>query len=233
MRINCDIGERGADHPVDRQLMKTVDIANIACGGHAGDQETVEAFRRIAADEGVTVTAHLSYPDRENFGRATMPISLGELMHQLQVQRELMKDITAVKFHGALYNDTCVDEELAQVLGNWLGESGFTHVLTMPNSALARVCQRLDLTVIAEAFAERRYQFDEPAQTLVLRPRRHSDATIHDVAAAMDQVRDLITRHSVTAVDGRTYQLNCDTVCIHSDSPIALELAQRIRREFG
>ena len=75
MKVNCDIGERGADHPVDRQLMELIDIANIACGGHAGDETSIHAFCQLAEQHGVTVTAHLSYPDRENFGRRSLDIS--------------------------------------------------------------------------------------------------------------------------------------------------------------
>ncbi len=233
MRVNCDIGERGSDHPIDQQLIATVDIANIACGGHAGDGETVEAFRRIAADHGVQVTAHLSYPDRANFGRKSMNIPPRELIRSLEEQRQLMADVSMVKFHGALYNDSCTTTELAQLLGSWLRDAGFTHVLTMPSCALAQACEKLDLTVISEAFAERRYQLDESTQHLILRPRRYPDATIVDMADAITHVENIVLHHAVTTADGQVHRLECDTICIHSDSPIALELAQKLRGAFG
>ena len=113
MKINCDIGERG-EHPVDLELMELIDIANIACGGHAGDLKTVNLFRKLAEDHGVSISAHLSYPDKENFGRKSLDISASDLKKSLSEQYSLLDDVKTVKLHGALYNDCWLNEELAE-----------------------------------------------------------------------------------------------------------------------
>ena len=135
--INCDIGERGADHPVDMELMDHVGMANIACGGHAGDAASVEAFLRRARGRGVKVAAHLSYPDRENFGRSTIEISDEDLLASLDRQMELMREARTVKFHGALYNDANVDVRRARLLAKWMKAKGIEEVVTPFDSELA------------------------------------------------------------------------------------------------
>ena len=120
MKINCDIGERGIDNKVDQQLMTLIDIANIACEGHAGDQDSVDFFRDLAKKNNVLVTAHLSYPDKENFGRLSMEIAQKDLLEFLDQQYSLMSDVKAVKFHGALYNDLNNNVKLANWVFEWL-----------------------------------------------------------------------------------------------------------------
>jgi len=117
MRINCDIGERGPGHAVDRRLMEVVHIANLACGGHAGDRASVQAFRALAEEHGVELAAHLSYPDRPNFGRRVLAMPLPALLASLDEQLALLPSPKRVKFHGALYNESCRSRELAAALG--------------------------------------------------------------------------------------------------------------------
>ena len=236
--INCDIGERGADHPVDTELMALIDIASVACGGHAGDLRSVEAFRTRAESRGITVAAHLAYPDRENFGRRSITISPSTLLESLSRQYALMADVTMVKFHGALYNDSCRRIELAESLARWLAETACTTVITAPFSALAWACAGAGITVITEAFAERRYQLDTDGRTISLVSRERSWANIHDLEQAFGQARQIAVSHTVDAVieaDGkivsyRTVPLQAQTICIHSDSRIAVDLARELRK---
>lgn len=244
--LNCDIGERGPDHATDRELMRWIDIANIACGGHAGDEASVRAFLELAEEHGVTVAAHLSYPDRENFGRTSMDISLPLLRSSLDEQRALLPETGTVKFHGALYNDSCRRGDLAGVLTEWLLRSGCTTVLTMPESALARACIEAGITVLAEAFAERRYLLNPADGSLSLVGRDRADASIHTVEEAASQAEAIVRRGEVTALveeagafedtaggrpaTGRTVPLQVDTICIHSDSEIALPLVRELTR---
>ena len=115
MVVNCDIGERGVNHPTDLKLMTLISTANIACGGHAGDRESVDAFCALADKNNVTVSAHLSYPDKENFGRISMKIDPERLADSLSEQYELMPPaVKRIKFHGALYNDAVAE---VQVVG--------------------------------------------------------------------------------------------------------------------
>ncbi len=236
--INCDIGERGPNHPVDLKLMELIDIASIACGGHAGDVTSVKAFRSLAEGRGIGVAAHLSYPDREHFGRRSITITDGELLQSLTSQYEMMPDVNMVKFHGALYNDSCRREDLAQVLAEWLSRTACATVITAPASALATACASVGITVMTEAFAERRYQLDPHWNTLSLVKRERSWASFHDVEEALTQARHIIENGKVTAVveengcviSTTTVLLKAQTLCIHSDSEIALDLARELSR---
>ncbi|MDX1294772.1 MAG: LamB/YcsF family protein, partial [Sulfurimonadaceae bacterium] len=104
MLINCDIGERGVAHATDDALMEHIDIANVACGGHAGSHESVAYYLGLAEKFSVDVSAHLSYPDPENFGRKVMQIETPELLRSLDEQYALLSHVKCVKLHGALYN---------------------------------------------------------------------------------------------------------------------------------
>jgi UPF0271 protein len=236
IKINCDIGERGPDHPIDVALMGHIDIANIACGGHAGDRASVKAFRHLAVHNNVAVAGHLSYPDRENFGRCSMDIDMGDLLASLDGQYQMMPDIKMIKFHGALYNDSCADPALSKGLSVWLQKNGITCIITPADSALARYCGESGIQVLAEAFAERRYDYSVETGRLSLVKRSKSYACIHDCGKAVAHTTQIITNGSVDAIvespDGstgiRTVAIAADTVCIHSDSHIALELAEKL-----
>ena len=134
MLINCDIGEQGPLHEGDRALMEFIHIANIACDGHAGDKESVAAFRALAEQRGVRIAAHLSYPDKPNFGRASMEISDEDLLAALDAQLALLPGVKLVKFHGALYNRACRDASLAGLLAalpviqDWIVHQYIYHV---------------------------------------------------------------------------------------------------------
>ncbi len=236
MHINCDIGERGADHPVDIELMKHISMANIACGGHAGDGESIDAFKKLAEENQVAVTAHLSYPDRENFGRFSMDIAPADLLKSLDAQYELIGGVDKVKFHGALYNDCWVRPDLSRILAGWLKEQGIKTVVTPYQSCLAAESLTLGMDVFYEAFAERRYAYDPRTGQLTLVSRKLDYASIHDldeaVAHAMNIVKNGKIDGHITRADGTVtteeVDIKADTICIHSDSPISLELAAKL-----
>ncbi|UCF98926.1 MAG: LamB/YcsF family protein [Spirochaetaceae bacterium] len=235
--INCDIGERGAQHPLDRELMRYIHIANIACGGHAGDGASIAAFRQLAEDNGVGVSAHLSYPDRKGFGRVRMSISPEELLKSLSAQRNLMPDVRMVKFHGALYNESCRDAELAMMLANWLVAESVATVLAPDRSEMARACTTLGIAVLAEGFCERRYRYDPEADRLELVNRSKDYASILEIDQAVQQARSMVRDKRVRAVveksdgvlDYRWLPVRAQTICIHSDSPLSLELVKHLR----
>ncbi len=234
--VNCDLGERGPEHPVDIRLMKHIQIANIACGGHAGDEESIAAFRKLAGDNGVMVSAHLSYPDRKNFGRRSIALDEAALRKSLDEQRALMPDVTTVKFHGALYNDSVKDPVLAERLGQWAKENNIETMIAPADAEMARVCRKLGIRLMAEAFAERRYTVDPISGRLVLTSRKKAYACIHDCAAAVAQAQTIANDKRVQAImedengrlDYRAVAIDAATICIHSDSSIALELAQAL-----
>ncbi len=234
IKINCDIGERGPDHPVDIALMEYIQIANIACGGHAGDQKSVNAFYNLAKQNGVEIAAHLSYPDRKNFGRTSMEISSEGLLNSLNEQIRLLPDTNCVKFHGALYNDAAVNTALAEILTTWLKNQKIKKVLAASTSKLADCCLEAGIAVLNEVFAERRYAYCPKEKQLTLVSRSKDYASISDCNEALDHSKNMICRGTVNAYiednSGGISRLDCpikaDTICIHSDSKIALDLAK-------
>lgn len=235
--INCDIGERGPDNETDLELMRWIDIANLACGGHAGDYVSVDAFRRLADKNRVIVTAHLSYPDREGFGRKSLGIPVSDLIASLEDQYALLPGVETVKFHGALYNDSCRNDDLARELAAWLARMQCKRVLTLPGSALDGACRAVGIEVLAEAFAERRYLVDPETGTVSLVGRDRPDASIETVEEAVSQAEMIALRGelNVSSRGGsdttiRTVPVRADTICIHSDSVIAIPLARKLAR---
>ena len=235
MRINCDIGERGPGHGVDRRLMEVVHIANLACGGHAGDRASVQAFSALAQEHGVELAAHLSYPDRPGFGRRVLPMPLPALLASLDGQLALLPTLRRVKFHGALYNESCRSRDLAAALSEWLARSGIREILAPDDAEIAGEARRRGIAVLREAFADRRYEYDESGHRLRLVDRSQPHASITDLESALAQAGEIVARRRVN-VRHRPGSRPCwravaaDTICIHSDSPIALELAVGLRR---
>ena len=239
--INCDIGERGANHPIDNKLMGLIDIANIACGGHAGDERSIAYYRRLSQENGVVASAHLSYPDKKGFGRVTLDIPVSELQSALDAQLSRMADVTTVKLHGALYNDTCGRSDLALAVAEWLQGRKIITVITQRPSAFSRACEEMGIQVMAEVFAERKYRYISSEKRLALVGRSQPDASIKNVEDAIVHSKSLIRDHKVWATvdrgDGSSttemFEVTPDTVCIHSDSEISLELAERLKSEIG
>ena len=229
MTLNCDLGERGVAHPVDVVLVGLADVANIACGGHAGDATSVRFYRDLAELKGVAVCAHLSYPDRDGFGRSHVELPVERLLASLDEQKRLLEDISMVKLHGALYNESCSTPSLAAALAEWMRTRGVASVLTMPLSELASRATEAGLRVISEAFVERRYRLSPEGGKLVLVDRSREGAVIRDLEAALEQARVIVLEGRVLDEEGLWRALRAETLCIHSDSPIALELARRVR----
>ena len=234
--LNCDIGEQGPLHAGDRKLMDFIHIANVACEGHAGDKASVEAFRALAGERGVRVAAHLSYPDRGNFGRSTIRIPDAGLLAALEAQLALLPGAALVKFHGALYNDAWREPALAELLAQWLRQSGVTGVIAPADSELSFSARKRGITVLREAFIDRRYEYDEAGGRLFLADRASPGAVITELLEALAQAEEIIKRGRVN-VSGDPARpvwkaIKADTVCIHSDSPIAPELAEKLRAEL-
>jgi len=234
--LNIDIGERGPYHAGDRALIPYADIVNVACGGHAGSAESVDTFRTMAEEKNIMVMAHVSYPDKPNFGRTTLRIPFSQLRASLDAQLAMLPGIKAVKCHGALYNDCCSDAKLARNVGEWLANAGVLSVTTLKGSELYRECQRFGIRVLSEAFAERRYTYSQSTRQLSLVNRKEPNACITDLGEALENVRTMVYSRQVKAFipdsvrqpEVRMVGLDADTICIHSDSLIALELAEGV-----
>lgn len=225
MLINCDIGERGTAHEIDDALMKHIDIANIACGGHAGTAQSVAYYLDLAKRLSVEVSAHLSYPDRENFGRTVPDISDKALLTSLDEQYLHLKEVKRVKLHGALYNRANIDSRLAKLIADWFKSAGVHEVLTQHNAELDWACEALGIHVIHEAFLDRRYIVDETG--LKLAPRHQGDALITDPEEASKQYANL--KAGFVEANGQKVALKARTLCVHSDSKGALDILKKLR----
>jgi UPF0271 protein len=218
--LNCDMGELEDDRH-EAALMQYITSANIACGGHAGDEATMERTARLAMERGVRIGAHPGYPDRANFGRIEMPMSEDEIAATVHEQilrleavvRRLGGEIVHVKPHGALYNVAVKNEAVARAIGEGVARwSRTAPVFGLAQSPMLDVWRRMGLPVTGEAFADRRY---EPDGTL--RSRKFPDALITDPAAAAAQAVRL------------TDQGSAQTICVHGDTPGAVEILKAVR----
>ncbi len=229
MLINCDIGERGVAHKTDDQLMAYIDIANIACGGHAGDKQSADYYYSLANTYGIEASVHLSYPDRQNFGRLNMDIDDKTLLTSLDQQYDLLSEVKTLKFHGALYNEANVNKQLAQLLIQWAGRAGIEAILTPENSAIAQCCcaatEGQTIRPVYEVFLDRQYVC--LAGRLCLKSRKESGALITDTQQAVQQYHNF--NNNVVVIDAKVYQIRADTACIHSDSANVLGLIRAIK----
>lgn len=219
MLINCDIGERGISHAVDDTLMSMIDIANIACGGHSGDKHSVVYYTDLAKQYSVKITAHLSYPDKSNFGRKVLNISADKLLKSLDEQYALMSDVKTVKFHGALYNEANTNKELAKLLLKWLETNKVKEILTPSNSHLKTL--NSNINVLHEAFLDRSYIIKNGI--LQLSPRSLPNAVITDPELALKQFEEIKSGRLLNQV------LKAETLCLHSDNINALEILKAIK----
>lgn len=236
--LNCDLGERGVAHPVDDQLVSQVQLINLACGGHTGDEDSVRYYLDLAAQYGTQVSAHFSYPDIEHFGRRELNLSWGELEASLVEQLSLFEETPRwCKPHGALYHRVHQDSALASEFLSWLKIQGFQGVIGMPDSLWLELAVCEGLETLSEGFAERRYVLNEGR--LKLSSRQYSWASISDLTEAIDQGRSLMTSRQVEvyiqyseegSIESSMMNLNIETLCIHSDAPIALGLTEALAK---
>ncbi|HEY9033038.1 MAG TPA: LamB/YcsF family protein [Pseudomonadales bacterium] len=230
IHLNCDIGEQPDERERDLALLALVDAVSIACGGHAGDQHSAMFWRDAASAHNKACHLHLGYPDREHFGRRALHMPWAQLAGALSQQRALLAECTTVKFHGALYNQAAADPVLAASLAQWCVHEGITALLAPPASALADAGQQQGLRIYREGFADRRYQRDGTGVRLM---PRSEPAAVHDnPAAVLGQIHSVLAFGQLPLDDG-VHPFDCDTWCIHSDSPAALLIARAIRERWS
>jgi len=236
--INADVGERPealADGS-EEQLISQITSANIACGGHAGNEEMMGVVVRLCLKHRVSVGAHPGYPDRENFGRAEMPIehsALGaSLVEQILALRSIAQNlgatITHIKPHGALYNVAVRDPATAEVIGKAVLDVDKSLILIgLADSGALWVWDKMGLTTRGEAFADRLYEADG-----TLRSRKHPDALITDAAEAAAQALLIAQEGFVVARGGKRVSVAAQTICIHGDTPNSLEIAKAVKERL-
>jgi UPF0271 protein len=232
--LNCDLGE-GAAH--DAELMSFITSASIACGGHAGDEDTMRATLRLALEHGVAIGAHPGFADPKHFGRVERPV-MPEEMHQLVFnQTRLLQRIAGeegarlahVKLHGALYNMAARNSLLAEAAAHAVYELDPRLVLFgLAGSAQIRAGEATGLAVAHEVFADRTYQADGS-----LTPRAQAGALIEDEALAVAQALRMVREGQVRAVDGADVAVRADTICLHGDGPKAVAFARRLKKALA
>ena len=234
--FNSDLGE-GAG--TEMALMPLITSANIACGGHAGNENTMRATIELAIKNKVAIGAHPGYPDRERFGRVPMDIPPRELIESIRRQVDALVAIasrmgarvTHVKGHGALYNQGERDATIARniIFGVQAASGGHELVIVAPpGSAMVKEARGMGMKVAREGFVDRAYEADGTLQS-----RAIAGSVLTDPADAVRQAISFVKDGGVTAVDGTFLQLAVDTLCVHGDTPGAPEIARAIRDAFG
>jgi UPF0271 protein len=228
--LNADVGEGCGQ---DAALMPLISSANIACGVHAGDADSIRNTVLLARDHGVAIGAHPSFPDREHFGRREMRLPANEIHQCIIEQVERLADAAAtagarlvhVKPHGALYNMAARDDDLAEAVAKAVrGVDPALLLFGLAGSALMRAAARVGLKSVSEAFADRAYRADGS-----LVPRDEPGSVLHDDGDVTARVVAMVRDGVVAAVEGSTIRIAAETICIHGDTPGAAEFARRIR----
>ncbi|MFF1307166.1 LamB/YcsF family protein [Streptomyces sp. NPDC058307] len=236
--LNADLGEGFGRWQLtdDEQLLSVVTSANVACGFHAGDPVTMRRVCELAAARGVRIGAQVSYRDLAGFGRRAMDVPSAELTAEVAYQigalevfaRAAGTRVSYVKPHGALYNRCVHDEEQATaVVDGVLLADATLPVLGLPGSRLLEAARKAGLEAVTEAFADRAYT-DEG--TLV--PRGQEGAVVTDPEAVVERSLGLARDHAVTTRSGAAIEVEARSLCLHGDTPGAVELARRVRERL-
>jgi len=228
--LNADLGE---GESTTAELLALVSSCNIACGGHAGDIDSMSRTVLLAACAGVAVGAHPAYPDRAGFGRRSRQLGGEALYETLSQQVSTLVNITAdhgvdlthIKPHGALYHDAAQHEEVADVVARVVDECpGRPAIVGPPAGRLAALAGHLGMHYVPEAFADRCYRADG-----TLLPRDRPGAVLDDPDAVAAQAVSIATRARVRADDGKDIEISAATLCVHGDTPGALAIARAVR----
>ncbi|MGZ4562789.1 MAG: LamB/YcsF family protein [Mycobacterium sp.] len=230
--LNADLGEgfgvwRAGD---DDAMLQIVTSANVACGFHAGDPAGLLRVCRSAAERGVRIGAQVSYRDLAGFGRRFIDVAADDLAAEVVYQIGALQAIahasgsavSYVKPHGALYNTIVTNRDHAAAVAEAVDPA--LRVLGMAGSALFEEASRRGLRTVAEAFADRAYRADGQ-----LVSRREPGAVLRDPAAIADRVVSMVTSGRVTAVDGTQVTVSAESICVHGDSPGAVQIATAVR----
>jgi UPF0271 protein len=235
ININCDLGEKSKFHSIknDPELLNIVNSANIACGYHAGDEQTMDMVIQISKKNGVSMGAHPSFNDPENFGRKRIYLNSLEIKKLIFEQYEILQkiaqkhneNITHIKPHGALNNMACEDLELATTLAVAIKEINKDIIYLVPTGSQMEVAAKKNSMRIAyEIFADRNY---EDNGNLI--SRKKPNALITDPNLAKQHVLSMVKNQAINCLSGKQIPCEIDSVCIHGDNKSSLATAKSIR----
>ena len=234
--FNCDMGESFGMYKLgfDEEVIKHITSANIACGFHAGDPAWMRHTVQLAEENGVGVGAHPSFPDLSGFGRRNMSVTPEEAKNDIVYQIGALQAFTKskklqhVKPHGAMYNRAVNDEALAHAICEAVAEvDSDLIILALAGSPWLKVAEEVGLRVGREVFADRALNADG---TLVSRSQPGS--VIHDVDEVVDRSLKMVTDGKAVAITGDVIELEADSLCLHGDTPGAVDLARSLKREL-
>jgi len=232
--INCDVGE-GINN--EHLLMPYISSCNIACGGHAGDLETMTKVVELAKKHHVKIGSHPSYPDKANFGRKSIQLSnealSSSILHQINALEKVVTgfglQLNHIKPHGALYNDIAKDETLANTFLDTIQGYKNKYALYVPfGSVIAKEAQQRDFAIIYEAFADRNYNDD-----LSLVSRNENNAILTDVDHIIEHISLIQKEGKVKTISGQKLDLKASTFCVHSDTTNSIEIVKGIHASFS
>ena len=235
ININCDLGEKSKLHSNkhDPDLLNIVNSANVACGYHAGDEETMNQVVNISKKNGVSIGAHPSFKDPENFGRKRMNLNSTEIKKLIVEQYEILQNIALkhnenvshIKPHGALNNMACEDIDLANTLAKTIYDISKDLIYLVPTGSKMEIAaKKLNMKIACEIFADRNY---EDNGNLVSRSK--PNAIITDPEQAKKHVLSMIKNQAINCVSGKQLPCKIDSVCIHGDNISSLATAKSIR----
>ncbi|MDB4845726.1 LamB/YcsF family protein [Pelagibacteraceae bacterium] len=238
ININCDLGEKSKFHSIenDPELLSIVNSANVACGYHAGDEATMNMVVKISKQNGVSIGAHPSFKDPENFGRKRINLNSSQIKRLIIEQYEILQniaqknndDVTHIKPHGALNNMACEDLELATILANTIYEINKDLIYLVPTgSKMETAAKNLNMKIACEIFADRNY---EDNGNLISRSK--SNAIITNPEIAKKHVLEMIKNQSLNCLSGKKIPCQIDSVCIHGDNKSSLNTAKIIKKNL-
>ena len=235
ININCDLGESSKLHSTknDPLLLEIVNSANIACGYHAGDRPTMQKTVEISKINNVSIGAHPSFKDLENFGRKRLNLPTSEIRKLIVDQIDILSNIadekkmkvTHVKPHGALNNMACENYDIAKVISESIIEVNKELIFLVPTgSQMEKAGKKLKMKVAAEIFADRNYEDDGN-----LVSRKKSNAMITDPEIARKHIIKMVQNQALNCYSGKQIPCEIDSICVHGDSKNAVNTAQKIR----
>ncbi|MDC0404753.1 LamB/YcsF family protein [Candidatus Pelagibacter sp.] len=235
ININCDLGEKSKFHSIenDPKLLNIVNSANIACGYHAGDEQTMDMVIQISKKNGVSMGAHPSFNDPENFGRKRINLNSLEIKKLIFEQYEILQkiaqkyneNVTHIKPHGALNNMACEDLELATTLAVAIKEINKDIIYLVPTGSQMEVAAKKNsMRIACEIFADRNYEDDGN-----LISRKKPNALITDPDIAKKHVLNMVKNQAINCLSGKQIPCEIDSVCIHGDNESSLATAKSIK----
>ena len=236
--LNCDLGEKSFhyDGRNDQALMQIINTANIACGYHAGNKETMTSTIKLAKENNVSIGAHPGFDDKNNFGRKRINLSKKEIkklvIDQINILNEIANkenmQLTHVKPHGALNNMACENYDLSLVIGSAIKECNLDLIyMVLPLTEMENAAKKLNVKFATEIFADRNYDDNG-----LLLPRDKKNSIVNDVQEAVKNVTRMLENRAIYCYSGKKIACEFDSICIHGDGKLALDIASQLHKEL-